>query len=424
MLAIGNIHAGEVDGKEALPMLARELLAEDSPLLREMVLVLAPIYNADGNERVSPDNRPGQLGPERGMGIRENASALDLNRDYVKLDAAETRALVALLNEWDPAAFIDTHPTNGSFHRYVLTYEGPKTPAGDAQVIRYARDEMLPAIARIARQRSGIETFVYGDFDAGHQRWESYPATARFGTSYVGLRSRLTILTEGYSYAPYRDRVLATRDFVRASLEFIREHRAAIRGLLRNADERTTSLGRRGGDDVAIRTRAVAAPGRQRVAGFVEELRDGRPVSTGEPRDYEVEMWTHYEATLTVPRPAGYIVPAECADVLERLRLHGVRMSELPPGEELRVEVYTLTDVKVAERPFQKRLLHTFEAERSGPQRREAPVGAMLVTTAQPLGSLAVYLLEPQCEDGLATWGFFADLKAGDEFPVWRVPRP
>ena len=88
-----------------------------------------------------------------------------------------------------------------------------------------------PAIARIARQRSGIETFVYGDFDAGHQRWESYPATARFGTSYVGLRSRLTILTEGYSYAPYRYRVLATRDFVRASLEFIREHRAAIRGL-------------------------------------------------------------------------------------------------------------------------------------------------------------------------------------------------
>ena len=128
----GNIHAGEVDGKEALPMLVRDLVARpDHPLFKQLILAVAPIYNADGNERVSKDNRPGQVGPEEGMGQRENAQGLDLNRDFMKLDAPETRALVRFLNAWDPALTIDTHTTNGSHHRYTITYEGPKNPAGD-----------------------------------------------------------------------------------------------------------------------------------------------------------------------------------------------------------------------------------------------------------------------------------------------------
>src|ERR1700690_1245177 len=87
----GNIHAGEVDGKEALPMLVRDLVAKPGhPLFKNLILAVAPIYNADGNERVSKDNRPGQVGPEEGMGRRENAQGLDLNRDFMKLDAPET----------------------------------------------------------------------------------------------------------------------------------------------------------------------------------------------------------------------------------------------------------------------------------------------------------------------------------------------
>jgi hypothetical protein len=39
------------------------------------------------------------------------------------------------------------------------------------------------------------------------------------------------------------------------------------------------------------------------------------------------------------------------------------------------------------------------------------------------LGTLAVILLEPQCEDGLTTWNFFdAGLMEGGDFPVLRLP--
>ena len=149
VFAMGNIHAGEVDGKEGLLMLARDIgMAAERPLLKNLILVIAPIFNADGNERMNKTNRRGQVGPEEGMGVRPNAQGFDLNRDYVKLESPECRALVHFLNVWDPAIVIDMHTTNGSYHRYTITYEGPRNPAGNAKVIAAVRDEMLPDVGR------------------------------------------------------------------------------------------------------------------------------------------------------------------------------------------------------------------------------------------------------------------------------------
>src|SRR5688572_23983438 len=121
VLAIANIHAGEVDGKEALLMLARELaMSQDKGLLERLVIVLAPIFNADGNEKLG-DHRQDQAGPPQ-VGTRGNAAGLDLNRDFVKLETPEVRSLVKFLNAWNPAVFIDCHTTNGSHHRFTLTY--------------------------------------------------------------------------------------------------------------------------------------------------------------------------------------------------------------------------------------------------------------------------------------------------------------
>lgn len=156
VLALGGIHAGEICGKEALPMLARELLAQPGrPLLKNVVLALVPLYNPDGNERVSPTNRPTQPGPKTGVGRRENAGGLDLNRDFIKLDAPESRALVGFLNAWNPHVFIDAHTTNGSYHRFAITYDGPKNPAGDPRVIEYSKKTFFPEVSAALAARSG-----------------------------------------------------------------------------------------------------------------------------------------------------------------------------------------------------------------------------------------------------------------------------
>jgi dipeptidyl-peptidase 4 len=451
VLLLGNIHAGEVDGKEALPMLARDVLLTPShPLLKDFVLVFAPIYNADGNERVRRDNRPGQIGPEEGMGIRENAAGLDLNRDFIKLEAPETRALVKFFNQWDPAIFVDCHTTNGSFHQYVLTYAGPKMLAGDPDILRYVRDDFFPNLRSDLEDRLGLRTFPYGDFDGQtpnvHTRWVDFPFVPRFGTNYFGLRGRISVLSEGYSYATYKDRVLATRDFVHGVLERAAANKAKVRKLLAEADARAVRLGKRGvgeetpeadaapkgdspplkeadGTMIPLRTRAIAAPELVEAGGFEEELRNGKLVSTGVPKTYRVEMWTHSEATLSVPRPFAYLYPAELTAVTENLQRHGIIVEELREDIELDAEAYTITSVDRSPQAFQKHFTMSVEATAS-PAPRLWKAGTMLVRTGQKLGSLACLLLEPQSEDGLVTWNFFDGLTAGQAFPVLRLPKP
>src|SRR5262249_46927368 len=185
----GNIHAGEVDGKEALLMLAREIATgKDRKLLKDLIIVICPIFNADGNEKMSKTNRPGQIGPAEGMGVRVNAQGLDLNRDFVKLETPEVRALVRFMNRWSPAVVIDCHTTNGSYHRYTLTYEGPRVLAGERSIIDYVEQKLFPQVGKKLESKSGYKSFYYGNFSRDRTLWETVPATPRYGTLYAGLR--------------------------------------------------------------------------------------------------------------------------------------------------------------------------------------------------------------------------------------------
>ncbi|MHC4650003.1 MAG: M14 family metallopeptidase [Planctomycetota bacterium] len=417
VFAFGNIHAGEVCGKEALLILTRQLALEPVPALFEnVVVVLAPIYNADGNERMSPDNRPGQVGPEHGMGERFNAQGIDLNRDHVKLESPEARALVRFLTAWDPHVTIDTHTTNGSRHRYALTYAAPLNPSGHPAPIRFVRDEMLPMITERLREHTGYETLFYGNFNDERTEWQTYEALPRFGGPYRGLRGQMSILSEAYAYASYRDRVVVTMAFVREILDYAARHRQRIVSLAEQARRETIDAGLHPGpdDQVGLRHRLVAFDESVIVKGFADETSDAA-------KDHLVTHLGRYEATLSVRRPHAYILGPGLAHVAGKLRQHGIAVR--PWQGDTTVELYTITAVQRAEREFQGHHLVRLEAEAAVERRSFAD--AVLVSTAQPLGTLAVYLLEPQSADGLATWNFFDDhLAEGREYPVYRVRSP
>jgi dipeptidyl aminopeptidase/acylaminoacyl peptidase len=424
VFVMANIHAGEVDGKEGVLMLARDIAtAKDHPLLKDLVLVIAPIFNADGNERIAKTNRTTQAGPAEGVGIRANAQGFDLNRDFVKLESPEVRALVRFLNKWDPAVVVDCHTTNGSHHRYTLTYEGGRCPAGDGRVVAFVRDEMLPDLSRRLEKLTGFHSYFYGNFSPDRSRWETVPPTPRYGTHYVGLRNRIAILSESYSYAPYKDRVLASRGFVRGICDYAAENHEKIDKLLTQARRDTVRAGKdlKESDRVALRQKAAPLGRPHPLAGYVEEVKDGRRVATDRPKDYEVQYWGGTEATLSVRRPYAYLVPASLPGVVEVLQRHGVGLDELREDIELDVEVYRVDRV-TREPAFQKHQPVTLDATPRKEGRRVA-AGTVLVRTAQPLGSLAAYLLEPQAEDGLAAWNFLDDvLKEGQDYPVLRLP--
>lgn len=417
----GNIHAGEVCGKEALPILVRELTDRPNhPLLKDLILLVAPIYNADGNERVGKDNRPGQVGPADGMGQRPNAAGLDLNRDFMKLEAPESRALVRLLNEWDPALTVDTHTTNGSHHRYTLTYDGPKNPATDPRVLAFTRQQLFPTLTAEFKRQSGRDSYYYGNFEADHARWTTYPSTPRFGTTYVGLRNRLSILTEAYSYAPYDVRIYATRDFCRLACEFAAAHRDEIRTLL--AAARATAEQADPARRVAIRSKPRALPEPVTILGFVERREGNRSVATGEPKDYPCAVEGDFEPTVVVPRPAAYVVPPDQARVIDLLQAHGLKLERLAAPARRRVTVDRLDALTRSARAFEKHNLVDVTATTAHAEDRDLPAGTVLVPTAQPLGNLATYLLEARSDDGVAAWGLLAeDLAPGRDFPVGKL---
>ena len=166
----GNIHSGEVEGKEALQEVLRDLLQKPGPsVLDSIVFIAVPNYNADGNEQFGPQarNRNAQQGPAM-VGTRANIQGLNLNRDYIKAEAPETRASLAMFNAWDPDLFVDLHTSNGSPHGYALTYAPSLHPAGDLANATfgaaYARDSMLPVIRRRMQTRHNFATFDYGNF--------------------------------------------------------------------------------------------------------------------------------------------------------------------------------------------------------------------------------------------------------------------
>ena len=414
VFAFGGIHAGEVCGKEALLMLAREIAGDPKhPLLDDLIVVLAPLYNADGNERVSPDNRHGQKGPAAGMGERPNAQGLDLNRDYTKLESPEARALVRFLTAWDPHLTIDTHTTNGSVHRYALTYAAPLNPSGHPESILFVRDELLPEVTTRLRARTGYDTFFYGNFNEERTVWRTYSASPRFGGPYRGLRGQMSILSEAYSYASYEDRVLATREFVREILTFTAGHRDRIIALHDDARAATFAAGvnPQPDDTVGIRHRVAAFDAPAVIAGFVD--------STRWPKDYPVVHLGRFEATRSVGRPYAYLIEPGLGAVVENLHAHGIETE--PFAGTATVETYTVRRVNRAEEPFQGHHLVALETD-AALERRVFEPGSVLARTAQPLGTLLVYLLEPEADDGLAAWNFFdGRLGEGRRFPVARV---
>jgi dipeptidyl aminopeptidase/acylaminoacyl peptidase len=416
VFAMGNIHAGEVDGKEALLMLAREIaLAKDHPLLKQLVILICPIFNADGNERITKGNRRHQTGPDEGVGIRQNAQGFDLNRDFVKLESPEVRALVRLLNAWDPAVFIDCHTTNGSLHRYTLTYEGGRCPAGDRRLNAFTNEVLLPEVTRRMQKQTGYLSYFYGNFSRDRSQWQTVPPTPRYGTHYVSLRNRIAILSESYVYASYKDRILATKAFVKNILDFAAENRGRIAKMIEEA--------RKPADDKVVLRYEEAAQGRPTtLLGFEEEMKDGRRVSTGKPKSYEVVYMGGTTAKVAVSRPFAYLVPAGCGKAVEALQRHGVRVEELRENIDLDVEAYRVDHITRERREFQKHQAVSLDVTPRKEGRR-IRAGTLLVRTEQPLGSLAAFFLEPQSSDGLVTWNFFdADLKEGADFPVLRLP--
>jgi len=454
VLVLATIHGGEVEGKEAALILARRLAGGDlRQLLDRLVVLVAPIYNADGNERISVDHRPEQHGPVGGVGTRENARGLDLNRDFMKLEAAESRGLARLLVEWDPHLVIDLHTTNGSYHGYHLTWAPALSVGTDARVADATRD-LLESTRRALANR-GWRTHSYGNFttdgaldrhrvriddDAGPPAWRTFDARPRFVTNGVGLRNRLAILSEAYSYLAFERRLRVTETFVETVLALAARRHDELARLLSRADAATAAAGA-AGTLGPLGTRGRLTYGEDGAARILVGDVDQRPhpvtgrpmviMKEGSARPVLMRDYDRFAPVDAVLAPRAYLVPATTdrlplvARIEELLGRHGIRTVRLPSARTMQVEAVIPGTVRRNEREFQGHR----EARLEGAVRRartlQAPQDSLVVPMGQPLARLAFHLLEPTSDDGVVTWNVVDEwLRDGEEIPIYRVLEP
>ena len=420
VLVVCGIHAGEVEGKEAALMLVRDILGgRHGDLLGRMTLLVAPLFNADGNDRISSENRrldiehfAGQIGPESGVGTRVNAAGINLNRDYMRQDAAEMRLMqTRVCHVWNPHLSIDCHATNGSIHRFALTYDIPHTvESGRREPIEYMRQTLLPAVSAAVKAKDGLDTFYYGNFlrDEGGQGtgWITYTHHPRFGGNYRGLTNRLDLLLETYSYQSFEDRVRATYVFLRETLAFVAGHGDEIVRLLDECIDPP--------EQIAVRYRLEAFPESQ-VEVLTREpyTLDGAPVSVRVPHIGRFVGEQH------VHRPLAYAVSAEIA---ARLEGHGLRIEQPEGPVMMQAEIAIVRGlVSSAGREILEANASSWLDADYRVEQRALPPDWRLVYTGQPRGAIAVYLCEAGSDDGLLACGWIPEPAVGEEFPAWRV---
>ena len=429
LLAQAGIHAGEIDGKDAGLMFLRDLaFGGKDGLLDRANFVFVPVFNPDGHERASEWNRPNQRGPVR-QGWRTTAQNLNLNRDYMKADAPEMMLMLRLLGDTKPALYLDLHVTDGIDYQYDITYgfhgwDG--TPAWSAQSAAWLDRIYRPAVDRALRAAGHIPGgLVFAannrDLTDGLFRGNADP---RFSNAYGDLRGIPAVLVENHSLKPYRQRVLGTCVLLEASLRALGDHADAVRQAMQaDAAARPATLPVNWQPDPAAATKVdfhgIAHEDYVSPASGVKEVRWlGTPELI---KDLPVHWATKPGAMLR--RPKAYWVPVTKPEVIQRLRNHGIEMEIIGANRTIELEHYRLVDPKPAAEPFEGRhLVRTgVRAERHA---ATFPRGSVRVPTDQPLGNLAMALLEPACNDSLLAWGFFPEILQRTEYIEGYVVAP
>jgi hypothetical protein len=477
----GNIHAGEVEGKEALLWLLRSIAkGERAEWFQSVVLLINPIYNADGNERVNLTNRGSQNGPVGGMGQRTNAQNLDLNRDCTKMETAEARSLAMLLSAYDPHMAIDLHTTDGSVDSgFYLTYETSLNPNDSAATAGLLRNVLLPEVTKAVKAKHGWDYFYYGGVVRGdvERAWSSDVELAlpRFTSTYFGVRNKLGILVETYSYATFEDRIKANCWFLEEVIGFAAKNGETVRRAVASAEGESVI-----GKLLAVRQKLVKGPAPVQVVTaqtvmernpYVPDRSMRRRVPGGE----KTEVMGHYataEPTETSLAPRAYVMPFSAAapaaappappaasrggppgappgpgtgigtrgqpagspatramnGVIDRLEAHGIKYYKTEKDQPFKGERFTIEASTLAEREYQGTHRMRALTGKWDVVEQTLPAGSLVVPMDQPLARLAFILFDPRSDDGFMAWNILDPVLGGTPppqyYPVLRTMDP
>jgi len=416
----GNIHSGEVEGKEILQILMREILLGDKKyLLEDQIVIFAPIYNTDSNDKMDVQVRRSQEGSPQKTGIRANSQGWDLNRDGIKMEALETQAMIQnVMMKWDPEIFVDLHTTNGTWHGYSLTWAPSYHSAGEKAPYDLTWNEFLPEVTQKVKEEYDIYLGPYGGYSL-RQGWPpkalyTYNHHPRYLVNQMGLRNKIGILSEAFAHERLYQRMNSTKAFVVEILEYTRKNgrriaevneaatQSAIQNVLDNSGKKKKGVRFQMiplDDTFTLRT--------YNYIPFVKTDGDTSYIRSGEIIEVpNVNNYSKFEATVESTIPRGYIIPKEMKEIADHLEMMGAIVSVVENKKEYKGEIFEISEFQKSQRQFEGHNMARVEGEFRAAT-RTAQKGDFIIDMAQPLTNLIFYTLEPQSDDGLVTWNFF-----------------
>jgi murein tripeptide amidase MpaA len=437
VLIQNGIHSGEIEGKDACLALIRDMAALRTrpELLDHVILLILPIFSVDAHERHSAFNRINQNGPDE-MGWRFTPTGHNLNRDYLKAETPEMRALLSqVFTKWWPHLLVDDHTTDGADYRHDITYGinfGIGVPAPvDRWMTQAFEGRVLPQLAAMGHLPAPYLTF----------RQDNDPATGvnfnnsepRFSNGYPPLQCRPAILVETHMRKPYETRVRSTYDLLVALLEEINAHPAeltravtASESLVVAQAHETSPLARQ-----VVLSTVVTTKGTPFAFKGVERQMETSDISGAPvprfgtaPRDTIIPVFRELAPALVVTLPAGYVVPQEWSIVKDLLDLHAVRYRRFAHAWRDSVEITRVVEWSEAKNTFEGHHPLSITKVALERQLRTYRPGDLWVPLDQRGARVAVQLLEAQAPDGLAYWNAFDTVLEPKEYAEDYVMEP
>lgn len=413
ILIQAGIHSGEIEGKDAGLMLIRDIVIHKkfSNLIDSCVVLFIPIFSVDGHERFGPFNRINQNGPEE-MGWRSTAQNLNLNRDFMKADTPEMQAWLSLFNKWLPDILTDIHTTDGADYQYVITYVADEHP-GVAEPLRtWTGNRFVPEL-RVRMKSSGYDFFPYVSPRAGHDvrsGLESGAFPPRFSNGYGAAQNRPFVLIETHMLKPYKQRVESVYEYLRHLIAYCGENSLEIKETMRRADS-LTAIDLTGtylpvGFELSKDSVMIDFAG---VDFRVEDSRISgaqRIVWGTKPTSYRVPYFNQNVPSDSALVPYAYLIPREWDEVIERLGLHGIKVSRLAEATKLEVVTSRLSKPQWQSAPYEGRQTVKFQIQEAVDS-VTFPVGTAVVIASQRGNRTLAQLLEPNSRDSFVRWGFF-----------------
>ncbi len=412
LLIQNGIHSGEIDGKDACLMLLRDIAITKTKasLLDHVILLIIPIYNVDGHERFGPYNRINQQGPKE-MGWRVTAQNLNLNRDYLKADAPETQAWLKLFSTWLPDFFIDCHVTDGADYQHVVTY-GIETHINVARPVRsWINEKYLPVLADLKTDGIPIAPYIFlRDNNDARKGLTGGVTPPRFSTAYVAAQNRPGLLIETHMLKDYKTRVTGTYQLLDATLQLMNKEYKTLKSAVREADEVTAANIE---NPFPLQFDLVDTPnGSFHYYGINARIQPShisgtdRVIYTTEKYDTIIPRFDSVKVTKTAIPPAAYLIPPQWGQIIERLKLHGLKLERLKRPTQIEAEFYRFSDVKWQQNPFEGRHSASYKVTKFS-QTTAFPAGTVVLWLHQRAARVAINALEPEAPDALSAWGFF-----------------